>query len=497
MGEAMGVEQKLEPEDGIDVGTRVRGAVLWRSGSQIAAQLVTWAATFLVIRLLDPADYGLMAMSQVVLVFLNLMNGHGFASGLVQSERIDRRRIAQVFGMLLLLNGALAAVQIGLAPLAAAYFRQPLLVQMLRVQALIYVATPFIAVPSALLGRTLEFRRQALVNLAAATLSAATALTMASAGFGVWTLVAAPIVLFWARAVGLTLACRWLVLPSFRFEGAGRLFGFGAALILVQLFWFVQSQADVFFAGRAFDAGTLGLYTTALFLAQILAAKFVPPLNEVAFAAYSRIQGDGAALAKAFLKATRLIMLAALPFYFGLAATAQPLVATFLGTKWAGIVPLVRILALAMPLMTLQILFAPATNALGRPIIAVRSGAAGAALLPAAFLVGLRFGPIGLAWAWVGGMAALLAATMALSLPAIGARAVEVAKAVAPGLAASAVMAAAVLALDASLPAMPDHVRLALLVSSGTAAYAALLFALARPAALELLALARRREAIA
>jgi hypothetical protein len=44
---------------------------------------------------------------------------------------------------------------------------------------------------------------------------------------------------------------------------------------------------------------------------------------------------------------------------------------------------------------------------------------------------------------------------------------------------------------------MPDHVRLALLVSSGTAAYAALLFALARPAALELLALARRREAIA
>ena len=38
----------------------------------------------------------------------------------------------------------------------------------------------------------------------------------------------------------------------------------------------------------------LGLYTTALFLTQILAAKFVPPLNEVAFAAYSRIQ-DAAA----------------------------------------------------------------------------------------------------------------------------------------------------------------------------------------------------------
>ena len=38
------------------------------------------------------------------------------------------------------------------------------------------------------------------------------------------------------------------------------------------------------------DAHALGIYTTALFLTQILASKFVPPLNEVAFAAYSRIQ---------------------------------------------------------------------------------------------------------------------------------------------------------------------------------------------------------------
>ena len=50
------------------------------------------------------------------------------------------------------------------------------------------------------------------------------------------------------------------------------------------------------------------------------------------------------------------------------------------------------ILAMAMPLMTLQILFAPATNALGRPGLAVRTGLVGAVLMPLAFLAGIRWG---------------------------------------------------------------------------------------------------------
>src|ERR1700709_257387 len=84
--------------------TQVRSAIIWRSGSQIVAQLVQWAATFLVIRLLAPSDYGLFAMTQVILVFLNMLNGYGLASGLVQQKEIGQREIRQPFGMLVLVN---------------------------------------------------------------------------------------------------------------------------------------------------------------------------------------------------------------------------------------------------------------------------------------------------------------------------------------------------------------------------------------------------------
>ena len=273
-----------DPADAPGLAERVKTGIIWRSGSQIVGQLIAWTATFLVIRLLDPADYGLVAMTGVVLTFLDLFKGWGFASALVREERTDSRRIGQAFAMLILMNGALAALQIAAAPLAATYFHQPMVADLLRVQALFYLANPFNALGHALLARRLEFKRQSRIDLVAAMASAATACGCALAGAGIWTLVAAPAALWYTRAIGYILAARlWHVRPRFDFAGACAMVRYGGAMIGVQVFWFVQSQADVFIGGRALDPHRLGIYTTALFLTQILAAKFVPPLNEVAF----------------------------------------------------------------------------------------------------------------------------------------------------------------------------------------------------------------------
>lgn len=466
--------------EGPGLTDRVRGAVLWRSGSQAISQLVTWASTFLVIRILEPRDYGLFAMTQVVLVFLSLMNGYGFANALVRSESISRKQIAQAFGMLLLLNAGLAAAQILLAPLAAAYFRQPEVANLLRVQAVIYLATPFIALPNALLSREIDFRRQGQVYLLGAFAGATTALGCAFAGLGVWTLVAAPIALFWTQAIGMTVVARTLMWPSFRFRGAGAMFRYGSAMVIVQFFWFIQSQSDVFIAGRTLSPHALGVYTTSLFLTQILSSKFIPALNDVAFAAYSKIQSRPDAVASAFLKAVRLIMLIALPFYLGITATAEPLVLTVLGPKWVEAIPIIQILTLAMPFMALQIMFAPANNALGRSGLTVRNALIGALVMPIVFLIGIRGGTHGMAAAWLFGFPIITAFTAASSLKAMGASITDLGRALKPGLLASIFMAVTVAGLDRLLPPMGAQPRLALLVLAGLVIYAGSLFIFAR-----------------
>ena len=476
------------------LSNQVRSAVIWRSGSQILAQLVQWAATFLVIRILDPQDYGLFAMTGVVLVFLNMLNGYGLASGLIQKPEITTRDIRQLFGMLLLLNGALAAAQVLiLAPAAAAYYRQPIVADMLRAQALFYFATPFIALPYALLSRSLDFKGQARVNIIASIASASAALGGALIGLGVWTLVFAPMVLFGVRAIGMTIAAKSLIWPSFDFRGSGSLARYGGVMAVGQLFWFAQSQADVFIAGRHFTPHMLGIYTESLFLTQVFVSKIVPPLNEVAFSAYARIQHDRTAVAFAFARSVRVIMVAALPFYFGLAATAVPLVLVVLGQKWAEMAPVVHLLALAMPFMTLQVLLQPACDAQGRPGIGVGNGAAGAVILAIGFLIGVQWGATGLAAAWICGYPLYLGFSLWRALPVIGSSLRAIADAIAPALLAALAMALVVTLVDGVLPVLPTALRLLILVGVGAAVYGGWLAIFSRQVLRELMAVVRKQ----
>jgi O-antigen/teichoic acid export membrane protein len=480
---------------GPSLAAQVRTAVIWRSGSQVLTQIVSWCSTLIVIRLLAPEDYGLFAMAQVMLVLLSTMNGWGLASALIREKEVTEERLRQTLGMLILLNFGLALIQFLAAPLVALWFEQPEVADLLRVQSLLYLAVPFCALPHAILSRKMDFRRPAQVRLAAALTGAVTALTGALSGWGVWTLVTAPMAMLVTEAIGMTWAARAPIRPSFRFTGAGHIAGFGGVMTATQLFWFVQSQADVMIAGRVLDTHTLGVYTTGLFLAQLLASKFVPPINEVAYAAYSRQQGTGqqGMGSEPLLATIRLVMLVALPAYAGMAVVAPVLVPVLLGEKWTEIVPLLPILAMAMAMLTLQILFSPATNARGFPGIALKITMLGSVVMPAGFLIGSQWGVTGFAWGWVGGMAVLTGATILLSRRVLGLQIGALMRAIAPPLAAALAMAAGVALGLHWLPPVIDLLALGIVVPLGVALYGAVLHLIAPDRMAEALRFARTR----
>lgn len=479
--------------DDAGFGARVRSAIVWRSGSQIVSQMLSWIVTLAVIRLLDPADYGLFAMTQVILNFATFLNGYGLVSALVQSDSVTPHRLRQAFGIMMLLNGALAILQLLIAPLAADYYDQPMVADLLRVQALLYLSTPFISVPEAIMGRALDFKRPALVNLIAAVASAGMALTGALSGWGVWTLVFAPLTGFWVKAAGYVIVTGFRPIPSFDFRGTGGMVAFGASLLGGQLFWIIQSQSDIFIGGRMFDPHQLGLYAEALFLTQIFVSKFIPPLNDVAFPAYARMQSDASRVAWSFCKAVKLLLLISCPVYLGMAVTAEPLVETLFGPKWLPMAPFVSVLALAMPFMTLQVMFAPVSNAMGRPGTTARIAAVGAVLMPAAFLIGVQFGAIGLAWAWLGAFPILTLVTTRLAGAPMGLRVADLVRAATPGLGCAILMAGAVMAVDSLIPPLSAPLRLGILVPTGAIAFLAALAVCARGTLEELAALVIRR----
>ena len=483
----------LEQKGDAKLRSQVRSAVIWRSGTQVFSQLVAWASTFMVIRILSPTDYGLFAMTSVVLVLFGLLNGYGFANAVIAQRDGGKDQLRQLFGLLIAVNVGLTALQILLAPLVAAYYRQPIVADMLRVQALIYLTNPFQALGYAVLSRAMDFRRQAQVNVAAALLGAATALGCALAGFGVWTLVAAPFVMFVSRALGTITVARAWMWPSFDFRGARALAGYGGTIMAGQIFWFMQTQADIIVAGRTFAPHELGFYTTALFLSQIFVTKVVPPLNEVAFSAYAQIQDDLGAVAAGFLKSVRVIMALAMPFCLGLAAVAVPAVQAMLGEKWMASAPLVQLLCLAMPFMTLHVLFGPAANACGHPRVTTRSAILGAVLMPICYMIGVHWGAPGIAASWLVAYPLLTVISALWIMPLIGVRAAELRAALLPPVLGALAMVLGVTLLDRVLPELPSLLRLSLLVAAGGAIYGGWMTVFARDRLRELIDLALKR----
>jgi O-antigen/teichoic acid export membrane protein len=476
------------------LANRVRSAVFWRSGSQIVAQLLMWTATIIVVRLLDPQDYGLFAMATIIQIALAFLNAHSFATSLVQEKDLPEGRIAQVFGVLLILNVCLAAAQFLVAPYVAAYYNQPILTQMIHVQSLTFLIMPFISLPQVLLARNLDFKSQARADMAGAISGAVTALSGAYAGLGVWTLIIAPIMQQFVRAIGLCHATKHLVWPRFDFRGMGSIFSFGSALVLCQFFWVIQSQSDVAIAGRMLGPHNLGLYSEALFLALIFTAKFIPPLNEVAFPAYTELLKAGGNMGKAFITAARTMMFIAVPFYLGLSVVARPMVATVLGPKWMEMVPLLEGMTLAMPFFALQIICSPTTNALGKPRIYVATSAIGAAIMVTAFAVGAQFGLHGLVHAWQIGMPLLLVSTLALTLPKIGVKLSTLLRSILPSVAAGIAMYGVVKYAEPHLAHLAPPIELAAITALGGAVYLGLLWRFSRDTITDLYRMIVKKE---
>ncbi|MFN3452714.1 MAG: polysaccharide biosynthesis C-terminal domain-containing protein, partial [Sphingorhabdus sp.] len=179
--------------------------------------------------------------------------------------------------------------------------------------------------------------------------------------------------------------------------------------------------------------------------------------------------------------------------------TAQPLVDVVMGPKWSDAAPLVAILALAMPVMTLHILFAPALNALGLPNIVLRNSIFGAVLMPSVYLFAVQFGADGLAWGWLVAFPVLLAFTIYQARPHIGFTLGGLAGSILPGLSAAVIMATLVWSVDRMLimpmwPNMPALLHLAVLTASGGLAYVAMMWLGARATFMEVVDLVIRRK---
>jgi O-antigen/teichoic acid export membrane protein len=379
----------------MSIKVEVLSALRWSAAGRLAGQIGSWVATICIIRILSPADYGLMGMASILIGLAALFNELGVIPALIQSRHLNEQVIRQLFGFVIASTIFIFCVLFLAAPLMSTFFNEPRLTPITRALAVAMAIGAVSAVPNALLERDLRFRGLSVVEFLTLALGSVTTLGLAIVGYGVWSLVIGNIVTTAAKTIGVLVVSRFCLMPVFRLHGLRSMFVFGANITGQRVLWYVNSSADVLLVGKLLGDQALGVYSVAFQLATLPVSKMFGIVNRVAFPAYARLQDDNRQARDYFITSVKLSWLLFCPVLWGMSSISHEFVQVFMGGNWddAGIV--LGLIPLVVPFRVISLLLAPLTDGLGRPDIGLRNLATFTLMIPIAILIGTSWGLTG------------------------------------------------------------------------------------------------------
>ncbi len=368
-----------------------RGAA-WGLASRLAAQLLQIGGSIVLARLVAPEAFGLVAMVATVTAFAGMIVEAGFTTAIVQRPDLTDEHVNAAFAVTLACGAIISSVLLAAAPWVSRFYGPAVLAPLTRLGAVGVLIGAVSVVPRALLVRKLRLKRVALIDLSGAVVSIALSIALALAGYGVWALaLPAPIVAAIVATLTLT-AARWRPRTSMSATAAAALSRIALHLLAFNIVNYWARTLDNVLIGAWIGERELGLYVRAYALMLLPITEITSVLATAMLPALSRVQRDHATTRATYLKTLGLVGLVAFPAMLGLSVVAEPFVALLYGPPWAGVAPMLRILAIVGAIQAVMSPVGWLYNAQGRTELMFRWGVVATAVVTAALAYGAWLG---------------------------------------------------------------------------------------------------------
>ena len=179
--------------------------IAWTGGTKWATQILSWAATLIVARILSPADYGLMGMAMVYLGLVTMVSEFGLTASILRHRQLSEEQIARIGGFSIVMGLVIAGISVAISPLIARFYGEPPVAKIIALLSLNFIFGSLGVLPRALLARDLAYPRLALIDGVTNLAQMVTMLVLAVLGFRYMALVFGSIM---ASACGAMLALR-------------------------------------------------------------------------------------------------------------------------------------------------------------------------------------------------------------------------------------------------------------------------------------------------
>jgi O-antigen/teichoic acid export membrane protein len=373
---------------------------LARVGAQAVTFLLRVVSLVVLARLLSPTDFGLVGMVTAFTGVLTLFRDFGLSSATVQRQTVTEEQMSTLFWINMLVGAILWLVAVIMAPAIAAFYGKP---ELFSVTIVLAAAFPFNAAGvqhSALLQRQMRFTTLATINVVSLAVGTAIAIAGAAAGYGYWGLVAMSVSWPLTASIGFWAATGWAPKLPRRGSDVASIVRYGGGLTFTSVFVYVGYNAEKVLIGRFWGADAIGIYGRGYQLVSIPTDNLNAAIGEVAFAALSRVQHDPDRLRSYFLKGLSLILGLTLPITAALGFFADDVVLVLLGPNWQQAAPIVRLLAPTVAILAIINPLGWLIFSIGMVGRGVRAAPVLATVMITSYIIGLPYGPQGVALAY-------------------------------------------------------------------------------------------------
>ncbi len=385
-------------------------------GSQPIKLLIGVGSTLILARLLNPADFGLVAMALPWFALLESVNSLGLGTATMQREHLEHEQASTIFWLSLGINTLLLTCVLLSAPVFAQFYQESRLTAILPIMTLGMASVFLSSQHQSLLARQMRFGILTLIEVGALGLGATVAIAAALEGWGYWALVLQLVVYQVVQGLSYWLICRWRPARPANLtklnQDTRTMLSYGAHLSGFHLVNRVGMEMDRVLVGYFNGVSALGLYAVAYNWAYFPFNQVYLPLINVAISGLSRAASDTEQYKRQSRQILMLMFGLCLPALAFLGVCGQSLLLLLLGDQWVEAFPIFQVLVLSVFVSGFYRVTKWIYLSTGQTQRQLRWSFFQTPVVVAAAAVGTRWGPLGVAWG-------VTIASLVLTYPAV------------------------------------------------------------------------------
>jgi PST family polysaccharide transporter len=337
----------------------------------LSLRVIGSVAFVVLARLLEPRDFGMVAMAMILFSATNLFSNLGMNTAIIYSQ-FDKSIVAfhgfvvsalssTVIFILVFVNSTSIAEFLGDSEVAP----------FIRWLSVLILFKALVLIPEAVLRKELKFGLVGTSKVLSEFIYYTVAILLAFLGLGVWSLVYAHLVGTFTELLFLWLVSpirEWMIPRSWDWTVLKGMLSFGVKSTGSGFMSYFNTNWDDWLVGRLIGSTALGFYSKAYrFSNEAIVGFNRSVISGVLFPSYTKIQDDKKRLARAYLKSLAIVTLIMTPLSLGIFVIAQEFTIVLLGEKWIPMVPVLRIFAIMALFRPLSGSTSPLFQSVGRP----------------------------------------------------------------------------------------------------------------------------------